>query len=149
MMPDRDARVPGAPRAISRRDFLRVAVGGTSALVLAATMSPPIPALATPTGPQAAPFSPKQVNLTGTTLSFVQWASFIPGADDFLKKQIEDGFMKETGAVVNFEAIDANQVQPKISAAIQAGTGPDVVSFRDNWAHTYKESMTDVSDVVA
>jgi multiple sugar transport system substrate-binding protein len=149
MMPDRDARVPGAPRAISRRDFLRVAVGGTSALVLAATMSPPTPASAMPIGPQAAPFSPKQLDLTGTTLSFVQWASFIPGADDFLKKQIEDGFMKETGAVVNFEAIDANQVQPKISAAIQAGTGPDVVSFRDNWAHTYKESMTDVSDVVA
>jgi len=102
-----------------------------------------------PAGPQAAPFSPKQVNLTGTTLSFLQWASFIPTADAFLKKQIEEGFMKETGAVVNFEAINANDIQPKMSAAIQAGTGPDVVSFRDNWAHTYKESMLDISDVVA
>src|SRR6185369_6562609 len=102
---------------------------------------PASPAAAMPTVPQASPFSPKQVNLTGTTLSFVQWASFIPTADAFLKKQI--------GAVVNFEAINANDIQPKMSAAIQAGTGPDVVSFRDNWAHTYKESMLDVSDVVA
>ena len=147
-MPDRESRVPGAPHVISRRDFLRAAVGGTSMLLLAAA-APPAPVAAMPAAPQIAPFSPKQVNLSGTTLSFVQWASFVPGADDFLKKQIEDGFMKETGAVVNFEAINANDIQPKMSAAIQAGTGPDVVSFRDNWAHTYKESMADVSDVVA
>jgi len=88
-----------------------------------------------------------EINLTGTTLSFVQWASFIPTADAFLKKQIEDGFMKETGAVVTMEFINANDIQAKMSAAIQAGTGPDVVSYRDNWAHTYKESMLDVSDV--
>jgi multiple sugar transport system substrate-binding protein len=148
-MPDRDTRVPGATRAISRRDFLKVAVGGTSMLLLAASAPPASPAAAMPVVPQAAPFSPKQVNLTGTTLSFLQWASFVPGADDYLKKQIEDGFMKETGAIVNFEAVNANDVQPKTSASIQAGTGPDVISFRDNWAHTYKESMTDVSDVVA
>jgi multiple sugar transport system substrate-binding protein len=149
MMPDRDVRVPGAPRAISRRDFLRLAVGGTSVVLLAAAAPPASPAAALPAVPQAAPFSPRQANLTGTTLSFLQWASFIPGADDYLKKQIEDGFMKETGAVVNFEAINANDIQPKTSAAIQAGVGPDIISFRDNWAHTYKESMSDVSDVVA
>lgn len=148
-MPDRDPRVPGATRAISRRDFLRVAVGGTSLLALAAVAPPALPAVAMRPELQEAPFSPKQVNLSGVTLSFVQWASFIPGADNYLKTQIEDGFMKETGAVVNFEAINANDVQPKMSASIQAGSGPDVVSFRDNWAHTYKESMTDVSDVVA
>jgi multiple sugar transport system substrate-binding protein len=149
MMPDRDIRIPGATRAVSRRDFLKVAVGGTSMLLLAAAAPPASPAAAMPAVPQAAPFSPKQINLTGTTLSFVQWASFIPGADDFLKKQIEDGFMKETGAIVNFEAVNANDIQPKASAAIQAGVGPDIYSFRDNWAHTYKESMADVSDVVA
>jgi multiple sugar transport system substrate-binding protein len=149
MMPDRDTRVPGATRAISRRDFLKVAVGGSSMLLLAASAPPASPAAAMPVVPQAAPFSPRQMNLTGTTLSFLQWASFVPGADDFLKKQIEDGFMKETGAIVNFEAVNANDVQPKTSASIQAGTGPDVISFRDNWAHTYKESMTDISDVVA
>jgi multiple sugar transport system substrate-binding protein len=82
------------------------------------------------------------------SLSFLQWASFIPTADAFLKKQIEDGFMKETGARVTVEFVNANDIQPKTSAAIQAGSGPDIISFRDNWAHTYKESMSDVSDVV-
>ena len=147
-MPDRDSRVPGATRAISRRDFLRVAMGGTSLLLLAAAAPPAMPVAAMPAAPQAAPFSPKQVNLTGTSLSFLQWASFIPTADAFLKKQIEEGFMKETGATVSVEFVNANDIQPKTSASIQAGTGPDIISFRDNWAHTYKESMSDLSDVV-
>jgi multiple sugar transport system substrate-binding protein len=151
-MPDRDSRAPGLSRPLSRRDFLRAAVGGTGVLLLsaAAAAAPPAsPAAAAPSLPQAAPFSPKQVNLSGVTLSFLQWASFIPTADAFLKKQIEDGFMKETGATVYVEFVNANDVQPKTSAAIQAGTGPDVISFRDNWAHTYKESMSDLSDVAA
>ena len=43
-----------------------------------------------------------------------------PGTPDaFLKKQIEDGFMKETGATVNVEFVNANDIQPKTSAAIQ------------------------------
>jgi multiple sugar transport system substrate-binding protein len=98
--------------------------------------------------PQAAPAARKPANLSGVSLSFLQWASFIPTADAFLKKQIEEGFMKETGATVSVEFVNANDVQPKTSASIQAGTGPDIISFRDNWAHTYKESMTDISDVV-
>lgn len=145
-MPVRDPRAPGLPRQLSRRDFLRVAVGGTGALLLSAAAT--APAAAAPGVLHHAPFSPKQINLTGTTLSFVQWASFIPTADAFLKKQIEEGFMKETGAMVNVEFVNANDIQAKMSAAIQAGTGPDVVSFRDNWAHTYKESMLDISDLV-
>jgi multiple sugar transport system substrate-binding protein len=147
-MPVRNARVPGTTRQLSRRDFLRFAVGGTGALMLAATAPPAAPVAAAPGLPQYAPFAPRQISLSGVSLSFLQWASFIPTADAFLKKQIEDGFMKETGAQVSVEFVNANDVQPKTSAAIQAGVGPDVISFRDNWAHTYKESMSDISDVV-
>ena len=55
--------------------------------------------------------------------------------------------MKNTGAVVNIEFIDQNTIAPKIAAAIQSGSGPDIVQFAHNWPHQYQESLTDVSDV--
>jgi multiple sugar transport system substrate-binding protein len=140
-MPDRDLAASAAVRRVSRRTFLRAAVGATSIIALAA--SPRVVAAAsvmTPSAevwPQVPTFAPKQTNLSGVSLSFLQWASFIPTAD------------KETGANVTIEFVNANDIQPKASASIQAGTGPDIISFRDNWAHTYKESMSDLSDVVA
>ncbi len=153
MMPDRDLAVSVARHRVNRRTFLRAAIGATSVLALAAsTRVAAASSVLTPSAdvvPQVPTFAPKQTNLSGVSLSFLQWASFIPTADAFLKKQIEDGFNQETGARVTIEFVNANDIQPKASASIQAGTGPDIISFRDNWAHTYKESMSDVSDVVA
>jgi len=152
-MPDRDLAVSAIRRRINRRAFVRAALGATAIAVLtpsigaASAASTAVPRL--DVLPQTAPFAPKQTNLSGVSLSFLQWASFIPTADAFLKKQIEDGFNQETGARVTIEFVNANDIQPKASASIQAGTGPDIISFRDNWAHTYKESMSDLSDVVA
>jgi multiple sugar transport system substrate-binding protein len=174
-MATRDQGGSRAPRTLTRRGFLQTAVGTTGLLLLSAcggaTQAPapkpteapkpaekPAAAAAKPTEAakpaaeakpaQQAPAAKAPVSLKGTTLSWLQWNSFIPGADDFVNKQIQDGFVKETGATVNFEAINANDVQPKLSASIQAGAGPDIVHIRDNWAHTYKESLVDVSDIV-
>src|SRR5215208_5242033 len=97
---------------------------------------------------QAAPAAKAPVSLKGLSLAYLGWNSFIPTADAFIKKQIEEGFMKETGATVSVEFINANDVQPKMSASIQSGSGPDIVHIRDNWAHTYQQSLADVSDVV-
>ena len=101
-----------------------------------------------PAGPQAAPASkPAMPNLKGTSLSVLLSAGFVPESDPFFKKQVEEGFNKETGAQVTVEAVGNNDVQPKIAASIQAGTGPDIVLLGHNWAHLYKESLADVSDV--
>ena len=97
---------------------------------------------------QAAPAAKSAVpNLKGTTVSVILSSSFVPEADPFFKKQIEDGFMKETGANVVIEFIGNNDLQPKISASIQAGTGPDIIGLAHNWAHLYKEGLADVSDL--
>jgi multiple sugar transport system substrate-binding protein len=105
----------------------------------------PKPAAAAPT--QAAPAAKAPVNLKGVSLAIVQGSSFVPAADPFLTKQIQDGFMKDTGAQVSIEYIGNNDVQPKIAASIQSGTGPDIVLLNHNWAWLYKESLVDVSDV--
>src|SRR5207248_8133390 len=86
-------------------------------------------------------------SLNGVSLSVLQWQSFIPDADPFFKKQIEDDFMKNTGANVTIEFVNANDLQPKIAAAIQSGSGPDLIQFQYNWQHIYQDAVTDVTDV--
>ena len=67
----------------------------------------------------------------------LQWASFVPAADEAYKKLVEAEFMKNTNAQVTVEFVNANDLQPKIGAAIQSGSGPDLVLFQYNWAHIY------------
>ena len=38
-------------------------------------------------------------------------------------------------------------MQARISSAIQAKTGPDILMAVNNWAQLYAASLTDVSDV--
>jgi multiple sugar transport system substrate-binding protein len=96
---------------------------------------------------QQAPAAKAPVSLKGTSLSVLQWQSFVPDADPFFKKQIEEGFMKDTGAQVTIEFVNANDLQPKIAASIQSGSGPDIVQFQYNWQHIYKEGVVDVTDL--
>jgi multiple sugar transport system substrate-binding protein len=162
-------------RGATRRAFLRVAASGAGVMLLsacggatqqpAATDAPKPAADAKPAASpaaQAAPAAPAASpaagaapaakplalpKLDGVTLSVIQWQSFIPDADPFFKKQIEDDFMKQTGARVTIEFVNANDLQPKAAAAIQAGTGPDVFQFQYNQPHIYKDALVDVSDV--
>jgi multiple sugar transport system substrate-binding protein len=114
-----------------------------------ADAKPAAPAAAASPATQAAPAAKTSAppNLKGVTLSVMQWSSFIPDADPFFKKQIEDSFMKETGATVNIEFVNANDIQAKTAASIQAGQGPDIIGLRENWAHIYAENEVDVTDV--
>ena len=164
-------------RSLTRRGFLQATVGTTGLLLLSAcggaTQAPapkpteaPKPAAPKPTDPpaakpaadakpaataapatQAAPAAKAPISLKGTTLSILQWSNFVPDADPFFQKQIQEGFMKDTGAQVNIEFIDQNTIAPKISAAIQSGSGPDIIQFNHNWPHVYQEGLVDVSDV--
>jgi multiple sugar transport system substrate-binding protein len=164
-------------RSVRRRHFLALAAGSMALPLLAACGGATQPAAPKPTeaakpAAPAAPAKPTEAaaakpadkpaaaaptqapaaksttpNLKGVTLSVLQWSSFIPDADPFFKKQIEEDFMKNTGAVVNIEFVNANDIQPKTAASIQGGQGPDIIGMRENWAHIYAESEVDVSDL--
>src|ERR671930_455462 len=133
---------------VSRRRFL-VGLSGPAAGLLALACAPSAPAqpTAAPAKPAAEPTKPalpaaspaaspvaaapsakpaSLPNLSGVSLNVLQWSSFIPEADPFFKKQIEDDFMKQTGARVTIEFVNADDLQPKAAAAIQSGSGPDV-----------------------
>src|ERR1700756_542283 len=82
----------------------------------------------------------------GTKLHWVRWVDFIPESDVELKRQMPEA-SKALGAEVVFETINANDLQPRITAAIQSGSGADIFNFQYNWAHLYQNAVVDVSDV--
>jgi len=83
----------------------------------------------------------------GTTLNIVRWNDFIPEADKWLKEQGGPAASKALGAEVRIETINANDVQPKITAAIQSGSGADIFHLFYNWPQLYQNALVDVSDV--
>jgi multiple sugar transport system substrate-binding protein len=82
----------------------------------------------------------------GTKLHIVRWVDFIPEADVELKRQAPEA-SKALGAEVQFEFINANDLQPRITAAIQSGSGADVFQMLWNWPQLYANALIDVSDV--
>jgi multiple sugar transport system substrate-binding protein len=82
----------------------------------------------------------------GTKLHWVRWVDFIPESDVELKRQMPEA-SKALGAEVVFETINANDLQARITAAIQSGSGADIFMFQYNWAQLYANAVVDVSDV--
>jgi multiple sugar transport system substrate-binding protein len=82
----------------------------------------------------------------GTRLHILRWVDFIPACDVELKRQAGDAG-KALGAEIQFEFINANDLQPRITAAIQSGGGPDIIMMLHNWPHLYANSVIDVSDL--
>jgi multiple sugar transport system substrate-binding protein len=84
----------------------------------------------------------------GTKLHWVRWVDFIPESDVELKRQMPEA-SKALGAEVVFETINANDLQARITAAIQSGSGADIFNFQYNWAQLYANACVDVSDVAS
>src|ERR1041385_3529090 len=82
----------------------------------------------------------------GTKLHLVRWVDFIPEADVELKRQAPEA-SKALGAEVPFEFINANDLQPRITAAIQSGSGADIFQMLYNWPQLYANGLVDVTDV--
>jgi len=83
----------------------------------------------------------------GTKLHWVRWNDFIPEADVELKTRQVPEASKALGAEVTLETINANDIQPRITAAIQSGSGADIFHLFYNWPQLYRNSLVDVSDI--
>ena len=120
-------------RSMNRRHFLKVS--GTAAVAVTGIE-----------GILAARQAPAYAQ--GTKLHWVRWNDFVPESDVELKRQMPEA-SKALGAEVTLETINANDLQPRITAAIQSGSGADIFNFQYNWAHLYQNAVIDVSDVAS
>jgi len=82
----------------------------------------------------------------GTRLNILRWVDFIPACDVELKRQAPEA-SKALGAEVVFEFINGNDLQPRITAAMQSGAGPDIIMMLHNWPHLYQNGLVDVTDL--
>jgi len=128
----RPKKVDGVKK-VSRRTFLKMAgvAAGTTALG-------GIPGIV---AAQKAPAYPK-----GTKLHMLQWINFIPDGDKVFLAQAEE-FGKQMGVEVVVERIGMNDVRPKVTASIEAKSGPDIALIPNNLAHLYTAGLTDMGDV--
>src|SRR6266849_6559273 len=82
-----------------------------------------------------------------TSLHWLRWADFVPASDQLLKGEIVKECEKALGMKLTVETINANDIQARITAAIQSGSGPDIFMTLNNWPQLYADSCADVSDV--
>jgi len=81
------------------------------------------------------------------TVHWVRWSDFVPASDQLLKGKLTEECKKATGIKLRLETINANDIQARVTSAIQAQTGPDVIMSLGNWVQLYATSLADVSDV--
>src|SRR5246127_4425428 len=84
-----------------------------------------------------------------TSIHWLRWSDFVPASDQLLKSKIVPQCEKALGIKLNLEMINANDIQARITAAIQSGSGPDIFYVIGNWPQLYVESLSDVSDIAA
>jgi len=82
-----------------------------------------------------------------TSIHWVRWSDFVPASDKLLREKIVPEGEKALGMKVRFETINANDIQARVTSAIQSGNGPDIIMALNNWPQLYATSLADVSDV--
>jgi multiple sugar transport system substrate-binding protein len=82
-----------------------------------------------------------------TSVHWLRWNDFIPASDELLKKEIAPAAEKALGVKLNIETINGNDIQARATAAIQSGSGPDVICVLNNLPLIYADSCADVSDI--
>src|SRR5437868_7050795 len=84
-----------------------------------------------------------------STVHWIKWNDFVPASDELLRKSMLPEAMKALGIKINLETVNGNDLQPRVTSAIQSGTGPDVFMLFNNHPHIYGSSAVDVSDVAS
>ncbi|HEU0062677.1 MAG TPA: extracellular solute-binding protein [Hyphomicrobiaceae bacterium] len=118
---------------VTRRRFVQ----GSTALATAGGMAG---ILATRTAPAYA---------QATTVHWLRWNDFVPASDQLLRRELLPEGEKALGVKINFETVNANDLQPRITSAIQSGAGPDLIMLNNNHPQLYAESVVDMADLVA
>lgn len=118
---------------MDRRQFLKAA-GVATGLALTGGIPGIVAA-------QQAPAFPR-----GTTLRLLQPASFVKAADD-LHRQFAKEFGRLSGVTVAVETVPATDLKSRTAAAVESGTGPDIIRLLHDWPHRYAKALADVDDV--
>jgi multiple sugar transport system substrate-binding protein len=81
------------------------------------------------------------------TVHWLKWVDFVPATDQMFRRDLLPAAEKALGMKINLETVNGNDLQPRITAGIQSGAGPDLIMSFNSFTHLYKNSVVDVSAV--
>src|SRR5204863_9560858 len=74
-----------------------------------------------------------------TALHWLRWNDFVPASDQLLKTKLAPQCEQDLGVKLSIETINANDLQARITSAIQSGSGADVICAVSNWPQLYAD----------
>ena len=83
------------------------------------------------------------------TVHILRWNDFVPAADKVLREVFAPEVEKALGLKLNVETVNANDIPARATAAIQSGSGPDIITLLNNYPQLYAAGAVDVSDIAA
>ena len=81
------------------------------------------------------------------TVHWLKWVDFVPATDQMFRKELMPAAEKELGIKINLETVNGNDLQPRITAGIQSGSGADIIMSFNSYTHLYANSVVDLSDL--
>ncbi len=79
------------------------------------------------------------------TIHILRWNDFVPAADKVLREVFAPEVEKALGIKLNVETVNANDIPARATAAIQSGSGPDIIMLLNNNPQLYAAGSVDVS----
>ncbi len=78
---------------------------------------------------------------------WLRWVDFVPASDTLLRKELLPRAEKELGMKITLETVNGNDLQPRATAAIQSGSGADLIQAFNTNAYIYQNSVVDLTDL--
>ncbi len=78
------------------------------------------------------------------TVHWLKWVDFVPATDQMFRRELLPQAEKDLGMKINLETVNGNDLQPRITAGIQSGAGPDLIMSFNSYTHLYANSVVDV-----
>lgn len=79
-------------------------------------------------------------------LNTLQASYFVPAGQDFFTQMAQD-WGSQNGVTVTTDYIAWPDLQPRIAAAVEGGSGADIIEMWDTWPYLYYENMVEVEDL--
>jgi multiple sugar transport system substrate-binding protein len=79
------------------------------------------------------------------TVHWLKWVDFVPATDQMFRREMMPEAEKALGVKMNLETVNGNDLQPRITAGIQSGAGPDIIMSFNSYTHLYANSVVDVA----
>ena len=77
-------------------------------------------------------------------LRLLQWVSFVPAADDELKRQADE-WGKKNNVKVTIDTVPSGDLQAKVTSIVEAKAGADIIQMQYNWPWLYESVCADLT----